>query len=114
MKNKLRINLRMLLTILLLTIFVVPTIAADSAGADAGSSMDAAFQKDCKKYEAAIKLNPNDYNSYISYGEALVYQAKRKNGAEAYELYDKACEKYEAAVKIKPDDTAAYYAWAFA
>jgi len=57
------------------------------------------------------QADPGDHGILNNWGNALLNQAKSKQGHEADSLFDLACQKYELALKIKPDKHEALYNW---
>ena len=70
------------------------------------------FQAAEEKYEAALKIKPDQHEALNNWGNALGDRAKRaSDAAEAERLFQAAEEKYEAALKIKPDQHEALNNW---
>ena len=84
---------------------------SDQAKIKKGKEADQLFILAGEKYQAALKIKPNDHEALYNWGNILFNQAKTKTGEEADRLYALAGEKYQAALKIKPDDYYALYTW---
>jgi tetratricopeptide (TPR) repeat protein len=64
------------------------------------------------KYEAALRIKPDDHEALNNWGNALAARARRASDASAAEeLLRQAEAKYEAALRIKPDDHAALHSF---
>ena len=50
--------------------------------------------------EKAIKENPNDYDAFMGWGNALRILAEIKTGKEADDLCEQASEKYMEALRL--------------
>lgn len=68
-----------------------------------GDEADRLFILAEEKYQAALKIKPDNHNAFNSWGVTLLYRALTKTGEEADRLFNLAGEKYQAALKIKPD-----------
>jgi Plant specific mitochondrial import receptor subunit TOM20 len=82
--------------------------AADVLIAQAGEK----FAQAGEKYAAALMIEPKDHEMLATWGDALVAQAKTKQGDAAERLFAQAGEKYAAALTIKPDYHKALNNWA--
>ena len=67
-----------------------------------------------EKYEAALKIKPDDHEVFNEWGIALAVQARTKTGKEADRLLTLASEKYQAALKIRPDKHEVLHNWGLA
>ena len=70
---------------------------------ESGEEADRLWGLAGEKYEAALKIKPDQHAALNNWGIALAEQARTKSGEEADRLWGLAGEKYEAALKIKPD-----------
>ena len=64
-----------------------------------------------RKFETSISLNPTNHEALSNWGNALVIQARYRNGALQESLLQKACERFEQAIKIKPDKANTLHSW---
>ena len=78
-------------------------LLAEHANTKASNEADRLFINACEKYEAALKIKPDNHDALNNWGNALCEQAKQKSGPEANQLFLLAVDKYRAALKIKPD-----------
>ena len=76
-----------------------------------GEEADALFTPAGEKYEAALRIKPDQHVALNNWGNALSDQATQKSDTEADALFAQAYEKYEAALRIKSDMHQALYNW---
>ncbi len=76
-----------------------------------GEKADRLFDQAYAKYQAALKIKPNDHYAFNKWGCTLSAQARTKHGEQADRLFEEAYEKYQAALKIKPDMHEAFNNW---
>jgi len=84
---------------------------SDQAKTKTGEETDRLFALAGEKYQAALKIKPDEHEALNNWGSALSEQAKTKTGDEADRLFVLAWEKYQAAIKIKPDKHEALNNW---
>ncbi len=79
---------------------------------DDKSKAIALFQKAEEKYQAALKIKPDDHKALSNWGLTIYGQAERTGDkSKAIALFQKAEEKYQAALEIKHDKHEALYNW---
>lgn len=88
--------------------------AAREAQTKSGVEADQLRQQAGEKYEAALKINPEDYQALYNWGAVLGEQAKTKSGEEANRLWVQVGEKCQAALEIRSDLHKAFANWAAA
>jgi Tfp pilus assembly protein PilF len=76
-----------------------------------GEEATALYAQAGEKYEAGLRIKPDQYWSLNNWGLALAAQAKQTSGAEADRLLAQVGEKFEAALRIKPDGHEALNNW---
>ncbi len=87
------------------------TAIARQAWAKQGEQADRLFEQAYEKFQAALKIKPDDHVAFNNWGAALSDQAKTKQGKQADRLFEQAYEKCQAALKIEPDDHVAFSNW---
>jgi len=60
----------------------------------------------CDKFAQAIRIEPEQYEAWYNWGNAIYEEAKAKvkSGGEANDLFAEAYEKYARAAQIKPSE----------
>ena len=86
------------------------TILSDRALKGGSRSQDY-FERSCAMFEKAIKLNPQDSDTYFKWGLALLGWFNLQGNKGSTDLLREACDKFQKAHTIAPKDWEVAYAY---
>lgn len=87
---------------------------ADQARTKTGAEADRLWTLAGEKYEAALKIKPDNHEALNNWGGAFILQGATKSGTEAERLFDQGREKALAAEELSPGAGSYNLACAFA
>ncbi|MBL7781540.1 MAG: SIR2 family protein [Saprospiraceae bacterium] len=74
-------------------------------------SLEDDSERAAKEYEVAVELNPDLYQAFYNWGNALCKIAMSKSGKPDEKICYEAFEKYEKAINLRPDIYQAFNNW---
>jgi Flp pilus assembly protein TadD len=69
------------------------------------------FEDSCKSWQVITTIKPDISEAWNNWGNALLEQAKKKEGAEADRLFEDSYAKYKKATDLKPNNHEAWNNW---
>jgi tetratricopeptide (TPR) repeat protein len=86
----------------------------DLASANSGGQREALLRQACAKFEAIVRIKPDEYRALSNWGAALVSLALARTEAGREAVLREACQKFEATVTVKPNEYRALNNWGVA
>jgi ribosomal protein S16 len=73
--------------------------------------LEGRYEDSYRFWGSIVSIEPDKYEAWNAWGNALLRQAREEEGAEADRLFAEAYTKYQKAVEIKPDRHVAWFNW---